>query len=443
MDDQLKVLVVGDHKVGKSSLVHWLEHGGAPKTSPRPTVGSSLHVLESFGMGTNFLVDIREVGGHGAFESARPVFYSSSTAYDAIIIVFSALDQDRPEKRWVRELEGCQGYEAAVASESGGCSGRIEEGFKEQIRDIDDDEDEEAPSSPPHRMGSPVVDSEPDLSSLLSIKSSARVQWTRRAEGCLPTLFVANKADLLLGHTSQGATSSEVKTHQKMACNDAVLVSAMYPDLDTYSFHDFFHFALLQKQARQHRRPPPKGCPGSGDRHNESPTAFLHDPASSQKPRPHIINNKTGHYHYNDTRRATWDDDMRVVFEHSDDENLDTFSASSATTATTAATKSRSQSIYMLPVQSFSPGSSHSQKARQRTVSHEYRQDSGCSSGLAGSSGAASHSLSSTSIPSDPRASPHVSEKLQAAAETQDMLPHQHLWSPSNHGRAKDKGKLM
>jgi GTPase SAR1 family protein len=73
-DDPLVVLVVGDHGSGKSSLIHWLEHGCPPKQRPRPTVGMALAVLESFGPSGEFLVELHEVGGHDAFASARGIY---------------------------------------------------------------------------------------------------------------------------------------------------------------------------------------------------------------------------------------------------------------------------------------------------------------------------------------------------------------------------------
>jgi GTPase SAR1 family protein len=70
-DDPLVVLIVGDHGAGKSSLVHWLEHGGPPKQRPHPTVGMAITVFESFGPAGQFLVELHEVGGHDAFAAAR------------------------------------------------------------------------------------------------------------------------------------------------------------------------------------------------------------------------------------------------------------------------------------------------------------------------------------------------------------------------------------
>ena len=87
-DNAIRVLMVGEHGVGKTSLCHWLEAGGAPKRPPRPTVGCNVVVLESYANSGPFLVEIREVGGHGSFaEAARSIFYSSG-GYDAVIIVY-------------------------------------------------------------------------------------------------------------------------------------------------------------------------------------------------------------------------------------------------------------------------------------------------------------------------------------------------------------------
>ena len=125
-DDVLKVLMVGDQGCGKSSLCHWLEAGGAPRRPPRPTVGCDVVVLESFGGGSSFLVELREVGGHGSFApAARSVFYTAeSEAFDAVIIVYDlgALGDAPDGSSSSSSINGAGGGLAAASSSSSSSS---------------------------------------------------------------------------------------------------------------------------------------------------------------------------------------------------------------------------------------------------------------------------------------------------------------------------------
>ncbi|CAG0921770.1 unnamed protein product [Notodromas monacha] len=77
--EKVKVLVIGDSGVGKSSLSHLICHG-QPITNPSWTIGASLDVkVHVFRDGTplqkKYFVELWDVGGCNAHANARSVFY--------------------------------------------------------------------------------------------------------------------------------------------------------------------------------------------------------------------------------------------------------------------------------------------------------------------------------------------------------------------------------
>ena len=75
---RVRILVVGDSGVGKSSLVHLLCHGEA-QGNPSATVGCRtdvrLHHTRVDGQDQRFFVEFWEVGGHRNFKMGRGMFY--------------------------------------------------------------------------------------------------------------------------------------------------------------------------------------------------------------------------------------------------------------------------------------------------------------------------------------------------------------------------------
>jgi Rab-like protein 3 len=86
--EKIKVLVLGDSGVGKSSLVHLICHS-QPITSPSWTIGCSIDVkLHEYKEGTpqqrSYFIELWDIGGSRSHSIARSVFYSS---FHGIILV--------------------------------------------------------------------------------------------------------------------------------------------------------------------------------------------------------------------------------------------------------------------------------------------------------------------------------------------------------------------
>jgi hypothetical protein len=271
MSDVLRVLVLGDHASGKSSLIHWLEHGGPPKRPPRPTVGCAVSVLESFSedSGAPFVVDLREVGGHDSFTAARAVFYRD---FDALVVVVDASKVEaglaavgapasdhptRPElARWLAELDVAAAHGPGhvwVAEEAGASD--AEGGLGCGSRDLEVGAHHRSPNLfplPPSRSG-----------------SGGGSCWVPRFDGGpVPALLVANKADLLAaggdgdscGGGGGGYFASQLDTpwEGQAALFDGgafdAVVSAADEHFDSGPFHDFFYRALRHKQVHRKAR---------------------------------------------------------------------------------------------------------------------------------------------------------------------------------------------
>lgn len=236
----LRVLVVGDHGSGKSTLIHGLETGGPPNRAPRPTVGCSIRIIQSFGGGSedDFLVELREVGGHPSFASARAVFYRD---FDAVICMFDASSSDMkvsPVKSWIDEL-----------------SSHLQWGVDNFRRDSDD---QESGLTEPTDHSSP----QPHQHHIVSgVDGGTRLSWLRRPEGFLPLLYVGNKLDRLEQERSLGSK------------RDVLFLSAIDPHLDSNPLHEFFLLASKLRGGKDDGRR--RDVAGSGLR-----------PPMSEPPRP-------------------------------------------------------------------------------------------------------------------------------------------------------------
>ena len=78
--DKVRIIVLGDSGVGKSSLVHLLCHGHAI-SNPSWTIGCSVDVkLHDYREGTSFqktyFVELWDIGGSSGHQNARSVFYT-------------------------------------------------------------------------------------------------------------------------------------------------------------------------------------------------------------------------------------------------------------------------------------------------------------------------------------------------------------------------------
>ncbi|XP_059470235.1 rab-like protein 3 [Neocloeon triangulifer] len=106
--DKVRVIVVGDSGVGKTSLVHLMSHGEPLVGSPPWTVGCSVEVkLHEFREGTpaqkSYFVEFWDIGGSSSHRNARNVFYNPT---HGIILVHDLSNRKSHEnlRKWLAEV---------------------------------------------------------------------------------------------------------------------------------------------------------------------------------------------------------------------------------------------------------------------------------------------------------------------------------------------------
>jgi len=105
--DKVKIVVVGDSGVGKTSAVH-LMCRNMPLTNPSWTVGCSVEVkLHVFKEGTpqskTYFIDFWDVGGSASHQNARSVFYNGVNG----IVLVHDLNNRKSEvnlQKWLMEI---------------------------------------------------------------------------------------------------------------------------------------------------------------------------------------------------------------------------------------------------------------------------------------------------------------------------------------------------
>lgn len=105
--DKVRVLVVGDSGVGKTSLTHLIANN-EPLTSPGWTVGCAVEVKlheykESTPSQNSFFIELWDVGGSCAHKNTRGVFYNPT---NGIILVHDLTNKKSHEnlQRWLIEI---------------------------------------------------------------------------------------------------------------------------------------------------------------------------------------------------------------------------------------------------------------------------------------------------------------------------------------------------
>lgn len=105
--DRVRIMVLGDSGVGKTSFVHLAAHN-EPIKSPSWTIGCSLEVkLHEFKEGTKeqqtFFVELWDVGGSNNHRNARHVFYNPC---HGVILVHDLTNRKSEENlhKWLQEL---------------------------------------------------------------------------------------------------------------------------------------------------------------------------------------------------------------------------------------------------------------------------------------------------------------------------------------------------
>jgi len=105
--DKVKIVVVGDSGVGKTSAVHLICHN-QPLSNPSWTVGCALEVkLHDFKAGTpqqkTYFVDLWDIGGSSSHRNTRGVFYNG---VNGIILVHDLTNRKSEANlhKWIMEI---------------------------------------------------------------------------------------------------------------------------------------------------------------------------------------------------------------------------------------------------------------------------------------------------------------------------------------------------
>jgi hypothetical protein len=102
--DRVRLLVVGDAGVGKSSLVHLICHGAVLRGGGA-TVGCDVDAKLHAHHGVSYFVEFVEVGGAEKYRAARSVFFMQR--FDGVLMVHDLTNRNSRANldRWRRELE--------------------------------------------------------------------------------------------------------------------------------------------------------------------------------------------------------------------------------------------------------------------------------------------------------------------------------------------------
>ncbi|XP_055536486.1 rab-like protein 3 isoform X2 [Wyeomyia smithii] len=119
--DKVRVLVVGDSGVGKTSLTHLIANN-EPLTSPGWTVGCALEVkLHEYKEGTpsqnTFFIELWDVGGSISHKNTRGVFFNPT---HGIILVHDLTNKKSHEnlQRWLIEILNKDGKDAMKSGDT-------------------------------------------------------------------------------------------------------------------------------------------------------------------------------------------------------------------------------------------------------------------------------------------------------------------------------------
>ncbi|XP_046341416.1 rab-like protein 3 isoform X3 [Haliotis rufescens] len=105
--DKVKVVVVGDSGVGKTSLVHLICHN-EPQSNPSATIGCSVEVkLHEYRAGLpnekTYFVELWDIGGSASHQNSRSIFYNS---VNGIILVHDLTNRKSHQniRKWLAEV---------------------------------------------------------------------------------------------------------------------------------------------------------------------------------------------------------------------------------------------------------------------------------------------------------------------------------------------------
>jgi len=71
----VRVLILGDSGVGKTTIARLLTTAGPGGGTPAPTVGCTCGVVRHVYHGAEYFVELLDIGGASKYQAARSVFY--------------------------------------------------------------------------------------------------------------------------------------------------------------------------------------------------------------------------------------------------------------------------------------------------------------------------------------------------------------------------------
>ncbi|VDI81724.1 Rab-like protein 3 [Mytilus galloprovincialis] len=105
--DKIKIIVVGDSGVGKTSLVHLMCHN-EPNSNPGYTIGCSVEVkLHDYKAGTpsekTYFTELWDIGGSSSHQNSRSIFYNN---VNGIILVHDLTNRKSHQnlRKWLGEV---------------------------------------------------------------------------------------------------------------------------------------------------------------------------------------------------------------------------------------------------------------------------------------------------------------------------------------------------
>ncbi|KAJ1641483.1 P-loop containing nucleoside triphosphate hydrolase protein [Pavlovales sp. CCMP2436] len=184
--DRVRLLVVGDAGVGKSSLVHLLCRGAVLRGGSA-TVGCDVDAKLHAHHGVSHFVEFVEVGGAEKYRAARSVFFMQR--FDGVLMVHDLTNRNSRAnlERWRRELEQIRhDGDSELAEPNSAPDLRVEQvtGFVPW----EDASGRGTPQAPLNRRPGPQSSGRP----------GPLEEWVDAGEmGWLPCLTVGNKVELL------------------------------------------------------------------------------------------------------------------------------------------------------------------------------------------------------------------------------------------------------
>ena len=102
-DEVVKIMLIGDSNVGKTSILHCFCNPDTPLTKTKPTIGLDYGERLVELKGKKVLVQLWDTAGQERFQTLTPSFYKSAMGF---LLVFSVTDKSsfNSIELWMRQI---------------------------------------------------------------------------------------------------------------------------------------------------------------------------------------------------------------------------------------------------------------------------------------------------------------------------------------------------